>query len=483
HESSFHLEPRYSSFSPEGRETISDKNTSPQPVMYFLGYARTPLALPMVSNLSTALRGDEAAYTVQLGILPLPKVAGDRSDSVTLYVIIQRSIESNRSENVVNIERYAKEFTIREGEPVQLKLENAPPERNAYIIQLEDNSILHFYEDFARYFTEHIWINTERLKFGLGKAEMSRVTSRLSIPFTVAQASKVQVELLSVIDSAPSLKIVDTVQSPADYLAEADMRPMANGPYKYRFTARDLMTDKVLFTETHNFVKSAPIMVPSPQSLATADTLQVGGKREDLRKLLSDMQYSLALRDAETERLDKTLADRTAKLRELEEEYKANQEASIAGLRTRFGLGYGIAAGSNIFLGMESKEPKLAFDVSFGVLSNAPPFVSTVGAANLSKRIENPKSLGLQLTYVFLKPAGDWLQAMAGIGYYGVWSTNPQPGGIRSATILAPTIGFNNEFGGETGKYGMSVTGGFNIGLGSEKTMLGEFGVKLYKRF
>lgn len=484
HEASFHLDPRYRSFTPEGRSELSSEknNAAPQPVMYFLGYARTPLALPMVSNLSAALRGDEASYTVQLGILPLPKAVGDRSDSVTLYVIIQRSIESNRSESIVNIERYAKEFTIREGEPVQLKLENSPPERNAYIIQLEDNSILHFYEDFARYFTEHIWINTERLKFGLGKAEISPVTSRLSIPYTVAQAAKVEVELLSVLDSAPTLHIIDTLKPPADYLAEADMRPMSNGPYKYRFTARELLTDKVLFTETHDFVKRSPIVVPPPSRLNNADTLQVGGKREDLRAMLNDMNKRLVVKEVEAERLDQTLGKTQAERDRLAAELRSKQESSIAGLRTRWGLGYGVAAGRSLFLGIESKEPMLSLDVSFGLMGGAPPFVSTYEPENLTKIFNTPKSLGLQLSYIAAKPFDDWLQPMFGLGYYGIWSTQPKPGGLRSATLLTPTIGFNNEPFGSAGKFGFSATGGVNFGLGLEESVVPEFSLKAYWR-
>lgn len=484
HESSFHLEPRYRSFTPEGRSTLTSvKNeVAPQPVMYFLGYARTPLALPMVSNLSEALRGDEAAYTVQLGILPLPKAAGIKSDSVTLYVIIQRSIESNRSESIVNIERYAKEFTIREGEPVQLKLENAPPERNAYIIQLEDNSILHFYEDFARYFTEHIWINAERLKFGLGKAEISKTTSRLSIPFTVAQASKVEVELLSVIDSAPSLHIIDTLKSPADYLVEADMKPMMNGQYKYRFTARELLTNKVLFSETRSFVKNAPLLVPSPQSLANADTLKVGGKPENLREMLQAMNQRLVIKEVEAERLDRTLGITQGERDRLAAELRAKESASIAGLRPRWGVGlFSSAAGSHVFIGIESKEPMLSFDLSIGVLGDNPAFVSTQPAGNFSKIFNTPKSLGLQVSSVFYK-GGDWFQPMLAVGYYGIWSTQPKPGGSRSATLLTPTAGLNFEPFGEAGKLGMSLTGGAAIGLGTEQSSVLEINFKTYWR-
>src|SRR5207249_840038 len=124
-----------------GRHTDS-VNTSNQSVMYFSGSARTPLALPLVSNLSKVLSGDEASYSVYLGILPLPRPADAKNDSIRYYVIIERAIESNRSENEKKFERYAKEFTARPGEPIRLRLENTPPDNQVYIIKLDDNQTL-----------------------------------------------------------------------------------------------------------------------------------------------------------------------------------------------------------------------------------------------------------------------------------------------------------------------------------------------------
>src|SRR6185503_10591905 len=102
HEASFRLEPRYFSYSPQGRETNAP--VSPQSIMYFVGSARTPLALPLVSNLSKVLSGDEASYTVYLGILPLPNPSDAPSDSIRYYCIIERAIESNRSDAKVKFE-------------------------------------------------------------------------------------------------------------------------------------------------------------------------------------------------------------------------------------------------------------------------------------------------------------------------------------------------------------------------------------------
>src|SRR5207249_781728 len=99
HEASFHLEPRYMSFTPEGREKTDTIRTMPQSVMYFTGSARTPLALPLVSNLSKVLSGDEASYSIYLGILPLPKIPGSQGDSIRYYVIIERAVESNRTDD------------------------------------------------------------------------------------------------------------------------------------------------------------------------------------------------------------------------------------------------------------------------------------------------------------------------------------------------------------------------------------------------
>lgn len=486
HESSFHIEPRYRAFTAEGRDSMTSvrSDRSPQPVMYFLGYTRTPLALPVVSNLSEALKGDEAAYTLQLGILPLPKAAGSRTDSVRLYVIIERAIESNRSVSMVNIERYAKEFTVLEGEPVQLRLDNAPPERPAYIVKLEDNSILNFYEDFARHFTEHIWINSDRLHFALGKAEISPVTSRLSIPYTVAQAAKVQVELLSVIETTPGLTIIDTLRDPADYLAEVDMKPMTNGSYRYRFTARDLFSDQVLFTETRDFVKRSPITVPPPSRIAPPDTLQIGRKGEDLRALLSDVTLKLNIKQVEVERLAQTAEERTRERDELSRIMKARESASIAGLRFHGGLGFfGASAGTHAFIGVESKEPMLSFDLSFGLLGDKPPFLSSKKGGNLTQIFETPKSLGIQLSYIITKALTTMAEPMIGVGYYGIWSTTAQTGGLRSATLLSPYVGIYGEPFGEAGKYGYTLTTGPIFGLGLDEETEWDFTLRFYTRF
>lgn len=486
HESSFHLEPRYRAFTAEGRDTLTSINshTSPQPVMYFLGYARTPLALPMVSNLSEALKGDEAAYTIQLGILPLPKSSTAPKDSVKFYVIIERAIESNRSESMVNIERYAKEFTVKEGEPVQLRLENTPPEKRAYIIKLEDNSILDFYEDFARHFNEHIWLNAESLTFGLGKAELSPSTARLSIPYTVGRSSRVKVELVSVIDSTPTLEIIDTIKNPADYLAELDVRPLANGPYKYRFTAHELQSNALLYSATHDFVKRSPIMVPPPERMASAtDTLEVGGKRENLAKMLASVTRDLAYEQAKTERLDETVQKASRDRDTWRSIAEAQGTNSIAGVRMRAGLGFlGNASGMNAFLGIEAKSPRLSLDVSFGV-SGSMPFLSYTKPENFSKTFSAPKSLGVQLTYVLAKPFGDWAQPVAALGYYGVWSEPSDVNGLRSATLLSPAIGLNFEPFGADHSVGFTILfPAVTFGLGIDEPAQLDGSAKIYFR-
>ena len=140
------------------------------------------------------------------------------------------------------------------------------------------------------------------------------------------------------------------------------------------------------------------------------------------------------------------------------------------------------AAGSHVFVGIESKEPMLSFDLSIGVLGDNPAFVSTQPAGNFSKIFNTPKSLGLQVSSVLYK-GGDWFQPMLAIGYYGVWSTQPQPGGLRSATLLTPTVGLNFEPFGEAGKLGMSFLGGVSFGLGTEQSSVAEFNFKTYWRF
>src|SRR5579871_4944936 len=61
HEASFSLHPRYMAYSPAGRPMVDSvlSDAARRPVMYFIGSARTPLSLPLVSNLSKVLSGEE----------------------------------------------------------------------------------------------------------------------------------------------------------------------------------------------------------------------------------------------------------------------------------------------------------------------------------------------------------------------------------------------------------------------------------------
>jgi hypothetical protein len=484
-EASFHLEPRYMSISPEGRDesTTANRNTFVQPIMYFIGSARTPLALPMVSNLSKSLRSDAASYTVNIGILPLPSPANFPKDSIRYYVIIERTLQSNTSESEVKIERFDKEFTQKADEPVRLKLENAPPEKNARIVQLDDGSTLDFYDDFARFFTEHIFLSSDRLQYSVGKAEISPISQQLTIPYSIAIASKVKIELLSVLDGDHPLTMIDTIKRPASYLAEWSLKQFANGPYRCRVTARDIATDRVLFIDTIAFTKSAPVVVESPTRLGE-DTLILGGKKEDAKALFNRMNIALNEERVKTERLDATLTRVNSEKKTLEDIVNANKRSSIAGLRMRSGLGFGPSSGTNLFVGIESASPNLALDLSFGVSYwSTPPFLVYTQPQNVSRILSGPKSLGLQLSYVFAKPFGGLIEPMAGLGYFGTWSNTTEQNVIKSATIIVPSVGIASEPGGENSSFGLSLNIGEAIGLGVGQSALLDVSGKFYVRF
>ena len=182
----------------------------------------------MVSNLSKTLSGDEASYTVNIGILPLPDLAS--SDSMRYFVIIERVIESNHTDNSVRLERFHKEFAAKVGEPVFLRLTDERPAKGEYIVQLESGKVLDFYDDFSRFIEEHIILKSDQLSFNLGSQNISDISGRLSIPYSVAKTCEAKVQLLSVVDTAHPLTIVDTLREPADYLAEVDMSKFSTAP-------------------------------------------------------------------------------------------------------------------------------------------------------------------------------------------------------------------------------------------------------------
>jgi hypothetical protein len=482
-EASFHLEPRYMSISPEGRSRTTASTLSAQPIMYFLGSARTPLALPVVSNLSKTLKSDAASYTVNVGILPLPQHKGSSPDSIRYYVIIERSMQSNTSDAEVKLERFDKEFSQKADEPVRLELENAPPERRGRILQLEDGSFLDFYEDFARFFTEHIFLASDRLKYAVGKVAISPISQQLSIPYTVGANSNVKIQLLSVVDPEHPLTILDTVKQPASYLAEWNLRSFANGPYRARIIASEIGTGKALFADTINFTKSSPVMVESPQRIGE-DTLKIGGKKANMAEMLRQLNVELSQEQVKSSRLDATLKDANKEKQTLLDQVTATQRNSIAGLRIRGGMGSGPSAGTNLFAGVESSTPDLAFDISFGLAYwSAIPYLSYVQAPNVSQIFSSPKSLGLQLSWIPAKPFGGAIEPILSVGYYGVWSTPVHSTDLRSATLLVPAVGFATDFGSAGTGFGGSFSVGETIGLGVKAPALLDVSGKLYWRF
>lgn len=485
HEASFLLEPRYIAFSPEGKESIDKSPAGPQSVMYFVGSARTPLALPLVSNLSNVLRGDDASYTVYLGILPLP--TAKQSDTVRYYCIIERAIESNRSESEVRLERYAKEFAFKIGEPIQLRLDNTPPDRQALIVKIEDNAEpLNFYEDFARHLRESIILSSERLKFDLGKASLSPVSSRLSVPYTVGQIAHVKFDVLSVVDEGHPLTLIDSVMRPADYLAEYDAKNFINGTYRYRMVAKEVGTGRELFNVTKDFEKQQPLMVGNGIDLMNADTLEVGGQKFNTKKRLEELNLALAIEQVKSERLATTndlLRDENSTIKQ---ELDAKSGDVIAGIQGRSGLGFGKSTGMNVFLGVESASPALTFDMSFGLLySSNVPYLSYEEPQNFSQIFQSPKSFGLQLGWAPISLLDGIISPVVRLGYYGIFSKEtPETAGERhSATLLEPAIGVTSTPGGSGSNFGFDFTIGPSFGLGIDEPAELDIQAKFYLRF
>jgi hypothetical protein len=486
HEASFHLEPRYMSFYPEGVPKTDSMPVTRQSVMYFTGSARTPLALPLVSNLSKVLSGDEASYTVYLGILPLPKAPKSKSDSVSYYVVIERAVESNKTDDEKKFERYAKEFTTRPGEPIRLRLENTPSDNQVYIFKIDDNQTLNFYEDFARNFKEDILLNGEKLHFDLGKADISSLSSKLSIKYTLAKECAVKLDLLSVVDPAHPLTLIDSVMRPADYLAERDMKQFINGTYQYRLTAKEVGTGKVLFEETKSFEKKSPMLVDNAVNIGPGDTLEVGGKKETAQKLLQAMNVAKTVAEGKVITLNATLEKERDEKAELQKKLAANQGDIIAGLRGRVGVGIvGASTGYNLFLGVESSLPSLTLDLSFGWLYTSAPYLTYDAPSNISRIFTSPKSLGLQFGYSPISFINGAIQPVVRLGYYGIYSatTPTSQGGTHSATILAPAIGIMTTPGGMGTSFGADITFGPIFPLGLNASAQFDVLVKAYIRF
>ncbi|HET6402727.1 MAG TPA: hypothetical protein VFH95_15185 [Candidatus Kapabacteria bacterium] len=476
YEASFHLQPHYYSHASMGPDTTF-RVYGEQPIMYYIGSARTPLALPVVSNLSKTLSGDEASYTVNIGVLPLPDLTS--ADSMRYFVIIERVIESNHTDNSVRLERFHKEFAAKVGEPVFLRLEDERPEKGEYIVQLESGKVLDFYDDFSRFIEEHIILKSDKLSFGLGNQTISDISGRLSIPYSVARTCEAKVQLLSVVDTAHPLTIVDTVRQPADYLAEVDMSKFADGPYQYRFTAIEQGTGKVLYSETHDFHKAAPIYFAGGSRIEPSDTLKVGGKQVDWAKLLSQTNLQLANAIDSNDRYKSTLTQAESDKQNLEQIVKANRESTIADVHFRAGLGTGASAGDNFFVGIESNRPSLAFDVSFGWLYGGTKYLSYTPPANLTQIFKSPSSLGFQLTWIPVKFFDGWIEPLLGVANYDLWSSATTN---SSAALLAGQLGIASEPLGEMNGLGFSLAYEDALALGPNNSNSG-LSFKAYVRF
>jgi len=401
-------------------------------------------------------------------------------------VIIERAIESNKTDAEKKFERYAKEFTALPGDPLRLRLENTPPDKQEYIFKIEDNEVLNFYEDFARHFKEDIILNGERLKYNLGKADLSMQSSRLSIPYTVARTSAIKVDLISVVDPAHPLTLIDSVMRPADYLAEHDMKPYQNGTYQYRITAKEIGSGKIIFEETKSFEKKSPMLVGNGMSIANADTLEVGGKKESAQKVLQNLALAKTIAENKVEQLTATLDKERSQNGELQKKVDAVQGNVIAGLRFRAGGGFGNSTGYNLMIGIESNVPSFTLDLSYGLLySSSVPYLAYDAPQNFSQLFTSPKSLGLQLGWSPISLVNGAIQPVVRLGFYGIYSavTPSTTGGIHSASLLAPSIGIMTTPGGVGSDVGADITFGPIFGLGIPAAAQFDVQVKVYVRF
>ena len=487
YESSFHLQPRYYTNAATGPDT-NRHGYAEQPVMYYVGSARTPLALPVVSNLSKALPSDEASYVVNIGVLPLPAVSSmsprdsgaNSSDSMRYYIVIERTLESNHTGDFVRMEQFQKDCSTKTGESVNMRLANEPLVKGTEVL-LENGTVLDFDDDFSRFIEEHILLESDRLNFKLGHQTVSDISERLSIPYSVAKSCEAKIELVSVVDSAHPLTIIDTLRQPADYLAEVDLSKFADGPYRYRYTAIDPGTGKVLFSETRDFNKTSPITVNESSRMGgPADTLVVGRRKVNLDSLLSLKEEELANEMVINDRINGTLDDSKRENKDLEQDVLANKKNTIADVHGRFGIGSGTAAGDNFFIGIESNRPALSFDVSFGWLYSTAPYLITTPQI-INQFFTSSKSLGFQLQWIPIKFFNGYVEPLAGIAYYGLWSSAKT--GINSAALLSGQIGVACEPFGEVHGAGFSLCYGPAFGLGLSPASYGDFSFKAYIRF
>ncbi len=488
YEASFHLQPHYFYHAATGPDT-NLHGYAEQPVMYYVGTARTPLALPVVSNLSKQLPSNEASYTINIGVLPLPPLTNTsrdsgatNSDSMRYYVVIERTIESNHTDNNVRMEQFQKDCSVKMGESVNMRLANERLVKGAVVL-LENGTILDFDDDFSRFIEEHILIESDKLSFKLGHQTVSDFTERLSIPYSVAKTCIAKVELLSVVDTAHPLTIIDTLRQPADYLAEVDLSKFADGPYRYRYTAVEPETGKVLFSETHDFNKSSQITVNEGSRIGTPDTLVVGRKKVNMDSLLGHAYQELANETVINDRISASLSQSDKDKRDLEQALLANKQNTIADVHGRVGFGVGDAAGENLFIGIESNRPALSFDVSFGMMYAPVPYLSYTPRGNVSNFFLSPKSIGFQLQWIPIKFLDGWIEPLVGFAYYGIWSQPVDPAGLGSATLLSGQIGLACEPLGEVHGLGFSLCYGPAFGLNQKPASVPDWSFKMYIRF
>jgi hypothetical protein len=113
------------------------------------------------------------------------------------------------------------------------------------------------------------------------------------------------------------------------------------------------------------------------------------------------------------------------------------------------------------------------------------PYLAYDNPSNFSQLFSSPKSLGLEIGWSPIKLFDGVFNPVVKFGYFGIYSaeTPSTQGGVHSATILSPTIGFAALPGGKNTSVGIDFTAGPAFGLGVNGGAKFDWGLKFYLKF
>ncbi|HEY3876026.1 MAG TPA: hypothetical protein VGM92_11155, partial [Candidatus Kapabacteria bacterium] len=215
--------------------------------------------------------------------------------------------------------------------------------------------------------------------------------------------------------------------------------------------------------------------------IGVSDTLKVGGKKVDWATMISSLHGELQDEQVLNEQMKSTLDLSENDRHKLELIMHANEKTTIADVHGRVGVGVGSAAGDNLFIGIESSQPALSFDVSFGFLYASAPYMNWTPAL-IQNMFTSSKSVGFNLQWIPVKLFNGLLEPQLGFSYYGLWSSSSESA-VSSAAVLEGTIGFACEPLGEMHGLGLSISYGPAYGLGLPNSPVSDFALKAYIRF